>query len=144
MIMKTKSTILIAILVIGVILIGGCIEEKDTQAGKNESPALAKDPFVLWEEQPNGKIVFLSKADSPESGELYLLDKSGQITRLTDNNRHENNPALSPDGKKVAFHGGDVDNPLTWDIYVIDLETKEETRLTNNNILQSPMKCHDA
>ncbi len=77
----------------------------------------------------------MSKADSPQGGELYLLDKSGQITRLTNNDRHENNPALSPDGKKVAFHGGDIDNPLTWDIYIINLETKEETRLTNNKVL---------
>ncbi len=91
------------------------------------------DP-ALWKEQPNERIVFMSKADSPE-GELYLLDKSGQISRLTYNNRHENNPALSPDAKKVAFHGGNINDVLTWDIYVIDLETKEEIRLTNNDVL---------
>jgi len=91
------------------------------------------DP-VLWKEQPNEKIIFMSKADSPE-GELYLLDKSGQISRLTYNNRHENNPAFSPNGKKVAFHGGNINNLMTWDIYIIDSEKKEETRLTNNNIL---------
>ena len=120
MIIKTKNIILIGILVIGVILISGYIKEKQN---------------ISWKEQPNEKIVFMSKADSPESGELYLLDKNGQITRLTNNNRHENNPALSPDGKKVAFHGGNINDPLTWDIYVIDLETKEEIQLTNNNVL---------
>src|SRR4030042_1953072 len=78
-------------------------------------------------------MVFISPADSPE-GELFLLDKSGRTSRITYNNRYENNPALSPDGKKVAFHGGSIE-PWTWDIYVIDLETKEETRLTNNNVL---------
>ena len=88
----------------------------------------------LWQAQPNERIVFMSKADSPD-GELYLLDKIGQTTRLTYNDRHENNPALSPDGKKAAFHGGDINNPLTWDIYVIDLETKQETQLTSNNVL---------
>jgi Tol biopolymer transport system component len=93
-----------------------------------------KPDSVLWIEQPNEKIVFMSKADSPE-GELYLLDKSGQTSRITYNNRYENNPAFSPDGKKVAFHGGNINDPLTWDIYIIDLETKEETRLTNNNVL---------
>jgi Tol biopolymer transport system component len=91
------------------------------------------DP-TRWKDQPNERIVFMSKADSPE-GELYLLDKSGQTSRLTYNNRHENNPALSPDGKKVAFHGGNINDLLTLDIFVIDLETKEETRLTNNNVL---------
>lgn len=93
-----------------------------------------KSDNMLWNEQPNEKIIFMSKADSPE-GELYLLDKSSQISRLTYNNRHENNPALSPDGKKVTFHGGSINDPLTWDIYIIDFETKEEIRLTNNNIL---------
>ncbi len=94
---------------------------------------IKSDP-ALWKEQPNERIVFMSKADSPD-GELYLLDKSGQTSRLNYNNRHENNPALSPDGKKVAFHGGNIDDPLTWDIYIIDLETKEETRFTSNNVL---------
>ena len=91
------------------------------------------DP-ALWKDQPNQRIVFMSKADSSD-GELYLLDKSGQISRLTNNSRHENNPALSPDGKKVAFHGGDINDLLTWDIYLIDLETRAETRLTDNYVL---------
>ena len=133
--MNTKNIVLIGILLIGTILISGCVE-KDIEAGKKENPAPVKeDPYELWKEQPNEKIVFFSKADSPQEGELYLLDKTGKVVRLTDNNRHENNPALSPDGKKVAFHGGNIGDPLTWDIYVIDLGTKEEIRLTNNIVL---------
>jgi Tol biopolymer transport system component len=103
--------------ILAVIFISGCIED-----------------YELWKEQPNEKIIFMSKADSPQ-GELYLLNKSGQIIRLTNNNRHENNPALSPDGKKVAFHGGIMNDSLTWDIYIIDLESLEETRLTENGVL---------
>lgn len=95
-----------------------------------------EDPYALWKEQPNERIVFMSKADSPE-GELYLLEKNGQITRLTDNNRHENNPALSFDGKKVAFNGGDEGNLLTWEIYILDLYTGEETQLTDNNVIDA-------
>ncbi len=121
--MKKLFTLLILF-----VLVSGCTQQPD-QGDQ------AKDPYALWKEQPNGKIVFMSKADSPRSGELYLLDKSGQTTRLTNNDRHENNPALSPDGKKAAFHGGNINDPLTWDIYVIDLETKEETRITSNNVL---------
>lgn len=92
------------------------------------------DPYKEWKKQPNRQIVFMSKTDSPQ-GELYLLDKEGQITRLTNNDRHENNPALSPDGKKVAFHGGDINDPLSWDIYIRDLETGQETRLTDNSVI---------
>lgn len=94
------------------------------------------DVHELWKAQPNQKIVFMSKADSTE-GELYLLDKDGEITRLTDNSRHENNPALSRDGKKVAFNAGVAGNQLSWEIYVLDLDTKQETRLTTNGVIDA-------
>jgi Tol biopolymer transport system component len=94
------------------------------------------DAYALWKAQPNQEIVFMSKADSDE-GELYLLDKAGQITRLTNNSRHENNPALSPDGKKVAFNAGDASDMTTWEIYVLDLDTKQETRLTDNDVIDA-------
>ncbi len=99
-------------------------------------PIEEEDPYVLWKEQPNERIVFMSKADSPE-GELYLLDKNGQITRLTNNNRHENNPAISFDGKKVAFNGGDESNQLTWEIYILDINPGIETQLTDNNVIDA-------
>ncbi len=95
-----------------------------------------EDPYALWKEQPNERIVFMSKADSPE-GELYLLEKNGETTRLTNNNRHENNPAISFDGKKVAFNGGDESNQLTWEIYILNLNTGEETQLTYNNVIDA-------
>lgn len=99
-------------------------------------PNNEEDSYALWKEQANERIVFMSKADSPE-GELYLLDKNGQITRLTNNNRHENNPAISFDGKKVAYNGGDESNQLTWEIYILDLYSKEETQLTDNNVIDA-------
>ncbi|MBU1983592.1 hypothetical protein KJ815_04180 [bacterium] len=102
----------------------------------DNEPNTEDDPYALWKEQPNERIVFMSRADSPE-GELYLLEKNGQITRLTDNNRHENNPAISPDGKKVAFNGGDEGSMLTWEIFILDLETNEETQLTENSVIDA-------
>jgi len=106
-----------------------------TSCGVNE-PVREENSYSLWKEQPDEIIVFMSKADSPE-GELYLLDKNGQVTRLTNNNRHENNPALSFDGKKVAFNGGDEGNQLTWEIYILDLYTGEETQLTDNYVIDA-------
>jgi Tol biopolymer transport system component len=88
----------------------------------------------LWQQQPNKQIVFMSRAESTE-GELYLLDKQGSITRLTNNDRLENNPALSFDGTQVAYHAGDEDNPLTWEIYILNLTTREDKQLTDNNVL---------
>ena len=60
------------------------------------------------------------------------MDKSGHVTRLTTNNRHEKNPALSPDGTRVAFLAGASAIPLTWEIYILDLETGAESQLAHN------------
>jgi Tol biopolymer transport system component len=89
---------------------------------------------VRWHQQENNQIVFMSRADE-EQGELYLLDKNDTITRLTNNKRHENNPALSFDGKKITYHAGNENDPLNWEIYMLDLETLEETKLTDNQVL---------
>ena len=106
----------------------------DSGNGDNEPEP---DVLALWKAQPNQKIVFMSKADSKDEGELYLLDKTGQITRLTNNTRHENNPALSRDGKKVAFNAGYANSMLSWEIYVLDLDTMHETQLTSNNAIDA-------
>ncbi len=80
-------------------------------------------------------IVFMSRADSP-AGELYYYNATSKdIIRLTNNDRHENNPALSRGGRFVAFHAGNESNPLTWEIYYIDLQTMQEYQLTSNNLL---------
>jgi Tol biopolymer transport system component len=68
--------------------LAGCGGDTGTQ------PSPEADPLALWKAQTNDRIVFMSRADAPE-GELYLLDDSGAVTRLTTNGRHENNPALS-------------------------------------------------
>ena len=99
-------------------------------------PIREEDPYALWKEQPNERIVFMSKADSPE-GELYLLDKNGQINRLTHNNFHENNPALSFDGNKVVFNGGDEGNLLSWEIYILDINSGDVTQLTDNKVIDA-------
>lgn len=79
-------------------------------------------------------IVFMSRVDR-EEGELYLLNTDESIERLTNNNRHENNLSFSFDNTKIAFHAGDESNPLTWDIYILDLKTGEEIRITDNNYI---------
>ena len=107
------------------VFITGCSEPIDVQP---------VDANPLWQLQSNPIVVFMSKSDTPE-GELYLRDKDSSISRLTYNDRHENNPALSPDGTKVAFHAGDPIDMLSWEIYVLDLVTGEEIQLTDNRVL---------
>lgn len=79
-------------------------------------------------------LYFMSRKDRPE-GELYEMDIYNNIKRLTYNEVHENNVALSNDGTKLAYHGGVESDLLSYDIYILDMNRNETTRLTDNNIL---------
>ena len=57
-------------------------------------------------------------------GDLFLWDSaSGKIDQLTATSAPEHDPKLSPDGLRVSFRRG-------FDLYVLDIATKKETRLT--------------
>jgi plastocyanin len=83
-----------------------------------------------------GAIVFASERDgvSEASGlpapEIYSMDISGaSVTRLTDNDARDENPALSPDGSKIAFTSHRDGND---EIYVMDVSGANQTRLTTD------------
>ncbi len=58
------------------------------------------------------------------NGDIYYSE--GETRRqLTDTPENEHNPTLSPDGTKIAFTRG-------HDLYVIDVETGEEQRITDD------------
>jgi tRNA A-37 threonylcarbamoyl transferase component Bud32 len=44
-------------------------------------------------------------------------------------------PSLSPDGQSLIFAVGEPEDSTSWDLFRFDLETKEEFRLTENNII---------
>ncbi len=48
---------------------------------------------------------------------------TNEVKKLTESEATENNPTLSPDGKKVAF-------TKEHNLFVVDLETGIETQLT--------------
>ncbi len=57
-------------------------------------------------------------------GDLFAITvDSGKWTQLTRTPAAERDPKLSPDGKAVAFR-------RNWDLYVLDIASKRETRLT--------------
>jgi Tol biopolymer transport system component len=90
---------------------------------------------------PDGKqIAFLSMRSG--NSEIYIMDIDGSNTkRLTHNQSYEGYPAWSPDGKNIAFVS-DRDEPdpagcedsvegCNSNIYVIDIDSLDETRLTD-------------
>jgi len=81
------------------------------------------------------KIVFVSDRDGPDPvgdlgrAEIYVMnaDGSGQ-TRLTNNEFLDNNPDLSPDGRRIAF-AEQVDGGV--DIFLMNADGSGRKRLTN-------------
>ena len=137
--MKKTIFVIIALVFIGIVIVSIISEENESV--NNFFNGNSKQ---IWESQLNQQIVFTSNADS-NLGEIYLMDKSGGITRFTNNNLHENNPALSPDGTKIVYNRGKAsgfghttwDEMTSWEIFVMDLATKKETQITNNNVVDA-------
>lgn len=84
-----------------------------------------------------GLIVFTSKHESAVN-ELYSFDPAtGVVTRITnDPTLYKDNPSLSHDRSKVAFHGAPDDTDYNnYEIYTVDIDGGNLTRLTNNGVL---------
>ena len=79
-----------------------------------------------------GKIVF------EVEGEIYIMNADGrEQTRLTDGNPkvEDKQPALSPDGTRIAF-SSDRDG-RSFNLYAMDIDGQNVQQLTNNNAHES-------
>lgn len=81
--------------------------------------------------QPGSLLVFQSDRDGRDK--IYAFDTTtGSVRALTTGADHrDEEPALSPDGRRVAFHTNRFD-PATYDIAVMDLEDSRVQRLTDH------------
>ncbi len=101
-------------------LLGGADEtlSKEEKARRERLRLTAKG-FTRFELTRDGKTLLL-----PLSGKLFALDLATQKLRTLDDGRRPALDAqLSPDGSRVAF-------VRDYDLYVRDLQTAKETRLT--------------
>jgi len=79
---------------------------------------------------PDGKRIVCSSAAERFPAGLYLFDlASGTSRPLTRDPSGHNNPAVSPDGRRILFHS---DRGGQSDIYGLDLATSEVVQLTTN------------
>lgn len=84
-----------------------------------------------------GLIIFVSDHDTA-TGELYTFNPAtGVVNRVTNNiGVAIDNPSLSHDRTKIAFTGAnDVLDFTTYEIYSVDVDGNNLTKLTTNSIL---------
>jgi Tol biopolymer transport system component len=72
---------------------------------------------------PDGKHVVFEALN-----QLWIMRIGGKPQALTNDKYYKEDPAWSPDGKRIAYSS---DKGGTEDIYVLDLATKEEKRVTS-------------
>jgi Tol biopolymer transport system component len=84
-----------------------------------------------------GRVVFTSDRDGQR--DLYIRDlATGGVTRLTNDPAVEMAPAWSPDGTRIAYHKAVNIAGDQLDVFVIDADGTDETRLTSTLRAQSP------
>ncbi len=72
---------------------------------------------------PDGKRVVFEALN-----QLWLMDIGGKPQALTNDKFYKEDPAWSPDGKSIAYSSDKAGTP---DIYILDIATKAEKRLTS-------------
>lgn len=88
-----------------------------------------------------GRIVFSSNrqgANTGEAQEIYVMDPDGSnAVRLTTNTTVDTDPALSPNGTKIAFRSRDGDGD--YEIFVMNVDGSGVVQLTANTVIdESP------
>ena len=104
--------------------------EPDGSGQTRLTTSLAYDDQPKWSPD-SSKIVFMSGRDG--NFEIYTMNPDGTGKRgLPTIILGDGFPAWSPDGTKIAFVRGNLNNPSTFEIWVMNANGSNEVRLTND------------
>lgn len=89
------------------------------------SEGAAFDPNV----SRDGRFVVFASTQHRPTANIYIKPINGRtVTQLTADPAHDVMPAVSPDGKRIAFTSNRAG---TWDIYVMSIEGGQAVQLTS-------------
>lgn len=120
------SVLLIIFLLFGVLIIYGCGQ------GAKETGITPGEPWIVFVSERDGqRELYKMKTDGSEQSRLT---QSGSISALAVLTAEAWDPAISPDGTKIAYktNKDDLINDTT-EIYVSNLDGSNPIRLTNNS-----------
>lgn len=106
---------------------GKALWQLDVAGGEHKVVARESDDDGLelgdYQWSPKGDAILIESG-----GDLYLIEAAGETPRrLTETSDTEGDPKFSPDGHSVAFN-------RDFDLWVMDLESREETSLTDDGV----------
>ena len=95
----------------------------------------------------NGFVVFSSNRDG--NHDIFKLNLSDfELIKLTTHTNTETYPRISPDGEKMIFARSHEEwvsqrNTVAWDVIMLDLTTKEETKVGTNGTSPQWLNDHE-
>ena len=82
---------------------------------------------------PDGRLIAFDSDRDGERG-VYIADAEGQHVRRVSGDGFAAVPSWSPDGRTLAFVRAEADRPRVWNIWIVDLDTGEQQRLTSHAV----------
>jgi hypothetical protein len=79
---------------------------------------------------PSGKTVAFDSDRDGVRG-VYLATAEGRNVRRVSGPGYAAVPTWAPDGDRLAFIRGEVDRPAVWNVWLLDLETGRQSRVTS-------------
>ncbi|HEX6052606.1 MAG TPA: DPP IV N-terminal domain-containing protein [Gemmatimonadaceae bacterium] len=85
---------------------------------------------------PDGRFIAFD-SDREGGRAVYIADVNGENVRRVTGEGFAAVPSWSPDGRRLAFVRAEPDRPRVWNLWLLDLESGETTRLTSHSVGQS-------
>src|SRR5690606_26990339 len=104
--------------------------------GENEHVIVeSPDPIMSPAWTPDGRQIAYVSFEGNESSIFVQTLRTGNRILVSAEPGINGAPSFSPDGRKLVMTLGGVDGNL--DVYVLDLTTREKTRLTTNRAIDT-------
>ena len=133
--MSTQSARRLVPLILLAAILFGCTQPLSTPTATQPAITFEATETETLTPIPDAQdIVLLSLEENGYAHLFFYIPQQLPLTRLTYGAWDDISPALSPDGTQVAFASN---RDGTWDLYTLELESGEITRVTNSPAYES-------